>query len=106
MSLYQPLCADDTLTLKAGLKPRDGVYKREMGAATLTLVSPPGVTREVIEIAPRGLWPISITLWAEGNITFEIVVAYAPDGRPPTSITWLVNNVEKRKSNSVPHVFI
>jgi hypothetical protein len=102
----------DTLELKAGLKAREGEFRRESLAVTLTLLvtsSPPSSSGdeiekvEKIEIAKVGFWPEKLSASAKSPISLEIEIVNLPGGRPQKSIVWCVDKEPKGK---VTQVFI
>ncbi|XP_052801868.1 uncharacterized protein LOC128232391 [Mya arenaria] len=81
-----------TIDLKDGLQPEEGQFKRSTPNITLSLVSRQGEdVPNAIQIAKRGFWPTTLTLEAQGNVTLEIVIVFAPGDRQPASVVWMLN---------------
>ncbi|WAR03188.1 hypothetical protein MAR_009746 [Mya arenaria] len=83
---------DGSTILPDGLQPEAGQFKRSTPNITLNLVSRLGEdVPNAIQIAKRGFWPTTLTLEAQGNVTLEIVIVFAPGDRQPTSVVWTLN---------------
>ena len=78
------------LTLAAGLVADGTDYGRASSQFNVTIVLGPQFVRP-IEIAPRDLWPSSITSAAKEMILLEFVYKYKPANRDPKFITWTVD---------------